>query len=491
MWQIIVNPYIIPIIAIMLIYAIVVAIWLILENRSPQSTFAWLFLLLVFPLLGILVYWFFGRGRYAFSSEGKLMAQALDIDNETTLASMRASQREAIAELEVKLPLVYQKKLLNLVLNNTNSFLTEYNNLDILQNADEKYPRLTKDIAAAKQSIHMAYYIWEEDEFTHQLKDQLIQKAQAGCEVRVLVDAQGIAVSNSYLKAMRAGGVQMYTYYNYRAPLKLHTISYRNHRKIVIIDGHIGYMGGLNLSQEHLDGGKYFNSWRDTHLRLEGGAARILQGTFLTSWYNTVGEKLQPLNYLPPLPKDNNINYLPIQISTSGPDSQWHAIRQLYFLMITAAEKHLYIQSPFFIPDESISEALKAAALAGVEVKLMFAPRGTSYSIPYWAANTYFVDMVQAGVEVYLYQKGYFHPKTVNVDSQVCSIGTANMDIRSFHINYEVNAIIYDRNVAQKLADDFSQDLEHCTQFTLAEYEARSLTLRLRDSLSRLASPLL
>jgi len=489
------------------IYAVVVAVWLILENRSPQSTFAWLFLLLLFPIIGVLIYFFVGRGVYAFSREDELMRQALGMEDEQVIATFRTGQQRAIAQLAQRDPELYQEKLLNLVLNNTSSLFSDHNEVALLQNASEKYPRLLADIRAAHHAIHMAYYIWEEDKFTIELKDLLLQKADEGCQIRILVDAQGLAVSRGYLREMRAGGIQMYTYYNFLAPFKLHTVSYRNHRKIVIIDNAIGYMGGLNMSQEHLDGGKHFDSWRDTHLRIEGEVVQILQGIFLTSWYNTTDEKLDAVRYMaaepepaiqpnaaepePAVQPNTAVPYLPIQITTSGPDSKWRAIRQLYFLMIMAAKQHLYIQSPFFIPDESILEALKAAALAGVDVKLMFAPRGTSYSIPYWAANTYFVDVVKAGARVFLYQKGYFHPKTVSVDSTVCSIGTANMDIRSFSINYEVNAIIYDKKIAQQLEADFENDLEDCIEFTVADYESRNVLRHVRDSLSRLASPLL
>jgi cardiolipin synthase len=182
---------------------------------------------------------------------------------------------------------------------------------------------------------------------------------------------------------------------------------------------------------------------------------------------------------------------MPVQIIPSGPDCQWGAIRQLYFYMIMAAEETVYVQSPFFILDESIKEALKAAALAGVQVKIMCSPRGTTYSIPYWAANTYFQEVAEAGVEIYLYQAGYFHPKTVKVDSAICTIGTANIDPRSFNLNYEQNAVIYDETKTKALEQDFLRDLEHCIQWSLTEYESRPIYLRLRDSLSRLASPVL
>lgn len=473
-----------------LLYGLIVASWVILENRSPQSTFAWLFLLLLFPIGGVLLYHFFGRGWRTFSKEAQLARQTLMGDESDAIARYLEREQQLVKQIAQRQPVTYKRKLLHLVSRNASSVLTAHNRVAVLQDAREKYPRLLADIEAATHSIHMAYYIWEEDSFTEGLKALLIRKAQAGIEVRILCDAYGMNVSRRYLREMGEGGVQMYVYYNYLSPLRLHTVSYRNHRKIAVIDGTIGYVGGLNISQEHLDGGKHFSRWRDTHLRIEGEAVAALQAIFLTSWYNTTNERLSTNTYTKAL-VESCASDLPIHITVSGPDSQWQAIRQLYFMMILSAETHLYIQSPFFIPDESILEALKAAALSGVDVRIMCAARGTTYSIPYWAANTYFVEMAEAGVRIFLYQNGYFHSKTINVDSAICSVGTANMDIRSFSINYEVNAVIYDEQTAQKLAADFGKDQADCIEFSLEEYKARSLLVRGRDAVARLLSPLL
>jgi cardiolipin synthase len=472
------------------LYALIVAIFIISENRSPQSTFAWIFFFLVAPGIGLVIYFFFGRGWRAFSREDELMRQVFGDEPESSHLKFLHPHAEMLALMEQQEPVSFKRKLLRLVQNNANSVLTLHNRLEILQDASQKYPRLLADIEAAQSSIHLLYYIWEEDEFTESLKRLLVRKAKAGVQVRILVDAHGAGVSRRYMRELGENGIQMYIYYNYWSLYKLHTISYRNHRKIAVIDGNIGYTGGLNISQEHLTGGRFFSSWRDTHLRVEGEAARALQSIFATSWYNTITERLNASEYYPPV-TDFEGEHLPIQITASGPDSQWAAIRQLYFLMITSAERHIYIQSPFFIPDDSILEALRAAALGGIDVRLMCAPRGSVYAVPYRAANTYFAQLAEAGVRIYLYQKGYFHPKTVNVDSLVCSVGTANMDIRSFSINYEVNAVIYDRKTAEQLANDFRRDMTSCVEFSLADYNRRNVFSRFYDSLARLTSPLL
>lgn len=472
---------------VLAIYTIVVAIFIISENRTPQSTFAWLLLLIALPGVGLIIYIFLGRGSHAFSQETKLARQEMGRDLERDAGEMMAHQQKYIDRIKSEKPASYYKKLLNLVKQNSASALTGYNDIEILQDATMKYPRLLADIKAAQSSVHLNYYIWTEDKFTLQIKEALIERAKAGIEVRCLYDESGGMMSNQYLQDLKNARVEIHPYLQYRSLSKLHTVNYRSHRKIAVIDGKIGYVGGLNLDVEQIEP-PAFDRWRDTHLRLVGEAAWALQASFIVSWFNTTGQKVTGKNYFPEV---ETKNFMPVQIIQSGPDSQWKAIRQLYFLMIMSAEEKLYMQSPFFIPDESILEALKAAALAGVDVQLMFTPRGSTYQIPYRAAHTYFKDVVEAGAKVYLYEAGYFHPKTLNVDNAVISIGTANMDIRSFSLNYEACAVVYDEGKAKELEAQFFEDLKHCKEWTLEEYNSYSATHRFVDSLYRLTSPIL
>ena len=305
--------------------------------------------------------------------------------------------------------------------------------------------------------------------------------------MRCLFDASGGALSDGYLRDLRDGGVAIHPYLEYRSLTRLHSVNYRSHRKIAVIDGTIGYVGGLNLDKEQLEP-HGFARWRDTHLRIVGEAALALQASFVVSWFNTTGEEVSGPDYYPPSPTDE---FLPVQITQGGPDSQWQAIRQLYFQMIVSAQEKIYLQSPFFIPDESISEALRAAALAGVDVRLMFTPRGGTYQIPYRAARTYFAEVAEAGARVYLYRDGYFHPKTLNVDNAVVAIGTANLDIRSFSINYETMAVLYDAEKARAIEAQFLEDMAHCEEWSLQAYRHAPFGRRLLDSVYRLASPLL
>lgn len=474
-------------IVLFIVYLIAVAIFIITENRTPQSTFAWLLLLIGLPLIGLLIYIFLGRGSHAFSQEGDLARQEMSSDLRRDVGELSARQQEYIDRIEKERPASFLHKILNLVNRNAASVLTGYNDVEILQDATMKYPRLLADIEAAQQSIHLNYYIWTEDKFTLQVKEALMERATAGVEVRCLYDESGGMMSKQYLQDLKSAGVEIYPYLQFRRLSKLHTINYRSHRKIAVIDGKIGYVGGLNLDVEQIEP-PAFDHWRDTHLRMVGEAAWALQLSFIVSWINTTGQKVVGKQYFPPV---ETRTFMPIQLIQSGPDSQWKAIRQLYFLMIMSAEEKLYMQSPFFIPDESIMEALKATALAGVDVQLMFTPRGSTYQIPYRAAHTYYKDVVKAGAKVYLYQDGYFHPKTLNVDNRVISIGTANMDIRSFSLNYEACAVIYDEGKAKELEAQFLSDLRHCKQWTLEEYNSYPAIHRFVDSIYRLASPVM
>jgi cardiolipin synthase len=469
------------------LYVIGSGIYIISENRSPQSTLAWLLALIALPLIGLIIYIFLGRGSHMFSKEDELAKEEMGSDLLQDLGELIGRRQEYTERIATERPDSYYKKLLNLVEQNSSSALTGYNDLEILQDATTKYPRLLEDIKAAQSSIHLNYYIWTEDKFTLQVKEALIERSQAGVEVRCLYDASGGAMSKQYLQDLKEAGVEIHPYMEFRSLSALHTANYRSHRKIAIIDGKIGYVGGLNLDVEQIEP-PAFDRWRDTHVRIVGEAAWALQGSFIISWFNTTRQKVTGKQYFPPV---ETTNFLPVQITQSGPDSQWTAVRQLYFLMIMSAEDKLYMQSPFFIPDESILEALKAAALAGVDVQLMFTPRGSTYQIPYRAAHTYYKEVVEAGAKVYLYEAGYFHPKTLNVDNKVISIGTANMDIRSFSLDYETCAVIYDEDKAKELEAQFLEDKTNCKEWTLEEYASYSTWHRFVDSVYRLTSPVL
>jgi len=473
------------------IYACAVLGFIMLDNRTPQSTFAWLFLMLTFPVLGLVVYVLFGRNYKAFSNEGKLARiGGLSSLYGQVVKPLVEIQGEYAEIIRRKKPESYHHKLLSLVTHNSPSLLTIYNQVEILQDVTEKYPRLLEDVRNAKSSINLLYYIWSEDEFTLQLKDALIERAKAGVKVHALADASCLNVSKQYLQDLRDAGVQIFPYKVFMKIGRLHTANYRSHRKIVVLDGKIGYIGGMNLDKEQLPGGNRLGSWRDTHLRIEGEAVYALQASLAVSWYNTTHEIFDAETYFPKTDL-TKLPITPVQITMGGPDSQWKAMQQLYFFMIVNAKKKVQIQSPFFIPDESLLEAIKAVALSGVEVEIMCSKHGTAIELAHRASFTYLADVARSGAKIYMYNKGYFHSKTINVDSQMCAIGTANFDIRSFSINYEAMAVLYDTEISRELATDFENDLKFCEPLTWEDYQTYPLWRRLLNSATRLASPLL
>jgi cardiolipin synthase len=352
-------------------YAVSVALFLLLENRSPQSTFAWLFLLLVFPFGGLIIYLLFGRGRHAFSRQRSLIKLA-----EGTAVARRA------AAVMVRQPLELERlaatkgpyaRVAEMLWRTAQAPLTLENSIEILQDAKTKYPRLMADLRAATRSIHLLYYEWASDPFTEEVATVLIEKAGRGVEVRILYDPVGslTMLSRRYIRRLRAAGIRMHPF----SPLYLlHTLSYRNHRKIAVIDGTIGYSGGLNMTEKHLIGPDGFSGWRDTHARIVGEAVPILQSVFATMWNNSTDENLFLPQHFPDAHED--VPDVPVQVVNAGPDSRWEAIRQSYLAMIAVAERHVYLQSPFLILDTSVAEAMKTAALAGIDVRVMIAPRG-------------------------------------------------------------------------------------------------------------------
>ena len=467
-------------------YVLSVTAFLALQNRSPQSTFAWVLLFVLLPPAALLTYIMFGRGRYVFSREltlNKLLERSALAER---AAQVVVAQPGAIADLAVTHGEFAH--LAVMLWASGRAPLTTGNRLDILQNASEKYPRLLDDVRAASQSIHMVYYEWASDAFTKTVAELLRERVQRGVEVRILYDPVGSfsMLKREYVDQLRHAGVQMQPF---SSVYQLHTLSYRSHRKLAILDGRVGYSGGLNMTEKHLTGPKGFTGWRDTHARVTGQVVTVLQSVFATMWMNATGENLFDERHFPAIEATGS--GVPVQVVSAGPDSRWETIRQAYLAMIALARHHVYLQWPFLILDTSVAEAMTTAALAGVDVRVMIAPGGGELSPAYRAGMTYAADMARAGVQVLLYRGAYFHSKTICVDSRISSIGSANIDIRSFSINYETNLVVYDEAVTRELEADFLADLEHCVAFSADDYDAHAMSSRLVDSVMRLGSPLI
>jgi cardiolipin synthase len=471
------------------IYVILTIIFLLLDNRDTSTTLSWIFIFILFPVLGQILYFLIGRNWRNVGKKKQLIRQHVTEKLIAILKPLLDIQQENIKQLKASDGSVRKHKLLQLLYANSNSILTNNNQLTVIQQGEDKFRLLLQDISQAKSFIHMEYFIWRSDQLTEKFKILLSEKVKAGVRVRILYDALGsFFTKKRYLKELRKAGVEIYPYYDFRSLFTIHTLNYRNHRKIVIIDGQIGYTGGMNMGQEYIDGGKQFEYWRDTHLRIQGNAVAVLQAVFLTSWLNTTGEDLFHEDYFV---LNNSIDEnMPIQITTSGPDSQWESIQQLYLCLIASAEKSIYIQSPYFVPDSAIHSMLKTAALSGLDVKIMMTGIPDRH-LPFWSAYTFFKDLLKAGVKIYQYKKGFLHAKTISIDGELCSIGTANMDIRSFHLNYELSTLIYDYKITQDLVKTFEKDLANCAEITIEDYNNFSELFKLRNSLARLFAPLL
>lgn len=468
------------------LYLTAATVFLVLENRSPQSTFAWLFLMVLAPGAGPVIYLLVGRGANAFSHRKALRRQLAGAGLTREISRVRGAQEKAQHALSDSDIEIY-RRLPRLLWASTEAPLTMGNDVHILQNASEKYPRLLEDLRRARRSIHLEYYEWADDPLTREVLAVLRDRVAAGVTVRALYDPVGSfsMLTRGYVRALRDAGVQVHPY----SPIwRLHTISYRNHRKLVIVDGEIGYTGGLNLTDKHLTGPRGFTGWRDTHVRVTGDAVAMLQWTFALQWFNTTGELLGDVALYT---HGRTTGQAPVQVVNSGPDSQFSVIRQLYIAMISMARDHVYVQSPFCVLDDSVMQVLYAAAMSGVRVWVMMAPRGAEGQLAYRAGMTYARDLARAGVRVLLYQGAYFHCKTIAVDSVVCSIGSANMDIRSFTINYETNLVIYDRDTTRQIETAFLGDIRHCEPFNADAYMRLPGYKRLGDSVMRLFSPVL
>ncbi len=467
---------------------------LLLENREPAETFAWIFIIIIFPIFGFFIYMMFGR-NWKNSYDHKRRLPQFEAKNLVNLFKpLTDLQDQAIQQLK-KNSSVYQDDLMTLLYRNSRALLTTNNKVKIFHDGKSKFESLFEDIKNAKQFIHLQYFIWRsEDTLGRKIKKLLIEKAKEGVEIRILYDFSGclFLLKNKYIKELRKEKIEIYPFFNYLSNFKAHTLNYRNHRKIVVIDGNIGYTGGMNVGQEYIDGGKKYKSWRDTHLRLEGEAVGILQAVFAIDWYNTVEkEAIFDAKYFTAIPEKGDLKGdLPIQLPTSGFDSTWYSILQLYFTLITAAQKNIYIVSPYFIPDDSLLMALKTASMRGVKVTVLMMGVPDNL-IPYWAAFSYFDELLRAGVKIYQYKAGFMHAKIVSIDGKISTIGTANFDIRSLKLNYEINTVFYQEKLTQGIDAQIKRDLEQSKEILLSDIKDASVFVRLRSSILRLMAGIL
>lgn len=460
------------------------------ERRNPASTWAWLLVLLFIPILGFIVYMIFGRN----SKREKMFREKEKYDQEVYYkylfhdvhsAEKVKLQKEFIENKGKLVDAEYVTDLAHLHLNSGN-WMTFNNQVEYFNNGKDKFESLVQDIRNAKKFIHLEYYIWRGDRLGTRLVEELTKKAAEGVEVRILYDGIGNARLPKYFfdKFHDAGG-----YTAAFLPRFVVRLNYRNHRKLAIIDGEIGYIGGFNVGDEYLGIVKRYGPWRDTHLRFRGDAIDQMQMRFIKDWNFTAKNGIIQLSerYFPKRPQFDGVR---TQIVSSGPDTQWKNVRNGYFKMINEAESHIYLTTPYFVPDDGIFEALRVAALSGLDVRIII-PGNPDHFFVYWASMSYLGELLEAGVKVYQYEKGFIHAKVLTIDGTVASVGSANMDIRSFDLNFEVNAFMYDEVITKVLEEDFINDLRCCVEITKEWYHRRRWWFKVHEAIARLISPML
>jgi cardiolipin synthase len=457
-----------------------------LERKSPTSALAWLTILVFLPLFGFLIYLAFGQN---FHRERMFRIKERD---DRFLSRTIASQQEELRSEELRIPGDEGDRfrgLAMMLLHYKQSFLTMDNQVEIFTSGKEKFAALFGAIGKARDHIHLEYYIVRNDTLGRELVDLLSRKAEEGLEVRLLLDGLGSGrLPRHFFDGYLAAGGKVAYFFPSIAPLINPRMNYRNHRKIAVIDGIIGFVGGFNVGEEYLGMNPRLGAWRDTHVMITGSAASALQLRFILDWNYASKE------YLGSVPR-----YFPgrgtgkgalLQIVSGGPDARWSQVEDAYLKIIYSASEKIYIQSPYFVPDESILDSLRIAALSGVDVRIMI-PRKRDHPFVHWASYSFLGDLLDSGVKAYIYEGGFIHAKSIVVDGLVSSVGSANWDIRSFRLNFETNAFIYDRDISGRLEKIFLEDLLHCTLVTPGIYASRGFRVKVKESVSRLLSPLL
>lgn len=446
------------------------------ENRNPLKSLAWITVLLMFPIGGIVLYIFFGRS----------------IKNQHMISrrNKRRLRQSFDPSAFVKTPSYLPEHLRQLVELGRSLCDARYlpgNRITIFHNGTDKFESLFRDIANAQKYIHLQYYIIEDDELGCRLKDCLIERAKAGVKIRVIYDHIGsLRVKKCFFRQMQEAGIEVYPFFRVAFPPFATRINWRNHRKICVIDGKIGYVGGMNVANRYVNGGN-FARWRDTHMRVSGSGVAALQYSFAVDWSFMGHELLEvPVNFEISADEDA----AGMQLLTSGPTSEWSNISMLMLKAIGNAKNRVYIQTPYFLPTESMLRALQAAALAKVDVRVMI-PRYSDSAILTYASYSYVLECLRAGIKIYLYNGGMLHSKTMMIDEDFSSIGSANIDFRSFEHNFESTMFIYSRESNAELVGQFMDDLSYSERINLSAWKNRSKFQKAKESILRLLSPVL
>ena len=450
-------------------------IFMLVENRNPVKSIAWILVLIFLPVVGFLFYILVGRKfrkRHMISKRSLLINKKNNTSDLTELPKLNLTDS--------------QRSIATLAYRNSDAPLHENSKIDIFTDANELYNSIIEDLRKAKHHIHMEYYIFLADNIGSAVMEVLKEKAKEGVTVRVIIDDVGSwQLKKKKIKELRNAGIDVQSFLEVGLPYINSRVNYRNHRKIIVIDGVVGYTGGFNIADRYVKGLSW-GPWRDTHIKIEGSAVLGLQKNFLTDWFFVKRELVEDVTYYPAQEKKGTCLS---QIIISGPDMTWESIMQVFTKAFMEAKERIYIETPYFLPPESLITALQTAALCGVDVRLIL-PMKSDARITLYSTFSYLDQMLKAGIKVYLYQKGFIHSKIVVTDD-IAIIGSANMDFRSFEQNFELSVIMYDAEIAKKMVEIYENDLRSSEEIKKEEWTTRRFSQKIKESLARLFSPLL
>lgn len=452
------------------------------EEKNPQRMMSWLLVLILFPGVGLIAYLAFGRSY----RKKRRVKQKRIVDCSDWTGAYSRRDLTCVDEMNYEISSL-TRSLITLLQNNSDSNLLLYNEIKIMADGVITFALMLEALENARNTINFEFFIVKDDELGNRFKKLLIKKAKEGVTVNFLYDAVGSwKLSKEYKNSLEEAGVNVLPFLPVIAPFISREFNYRNHRKIITIDGEIGFVGGLNIGDEYIGKKEYFGYWRDTHIMVKGEAVYSLQNIFFDDWYFSGGTIDAKSRHYAPV---HNMKPSLMQIAGGGPDSDKNVIMQAYFKMITMAKKSVYITTPYLVPEESLLVALKTSALSGVDVRIII-PRMADHFMVYWANQAYIQDLLESNVKIYYYMGGFIHSKSLMVDDVCASVGSANLDIRSMELNFEVNAFIYDIEVVEELVKDFEEDLIRSELIKLEEFKNRSKYRKILEAFGRLASPL-
>lgn len=466
-----------------LIFSIIIVFF---QRKNPQAVWTWLLVLNFIPIVGFFLYLLIGQDMHK-----RKMFRTKEIEDELNSAIKKQEQTIQGKRLELKNEKLERfSDLMYYNLEAAGAVYTADNKVDIYNDGRVKFDKLIEEMKSAKSYIHIQYYIIRPDELWREIEEVLIEKVSQGVEVRILYDSMGSRMQKKDWNRLTEAGIQVCEFFPAVLKRLQLRMNYRNHRKIVVVDGTTAFIGGFNVGREYLGLSEKFGYWRDTHMKIQGSAVLSIHIRFILDWNYAAKDNLFREDKYFMYQMDQNPGEIAMQIITSGPDSMRQNIRNNYIKLITKARDHIYIQTPYFIPDESLLDAVQIAVHSGVDVRIMI-PCKPDHPFVYWATYSYIGELIASGVKCYTYNNGFLHAKGIMVDGLVSCYGTANMDIRSFKLNFEINATIFHEETTKKFEEIFKEDLLKCTQITSYKYEKRGLIIRIKEQVSRLLSPLL